>query len=132
MVAKLIVTTVLGLAVVFASRGIWRAIYRTFRATTIRKTASTSFVIVRCPIANDVDNAIGNEIGTRLETAFRAFAGKANTRPFHVMTFPLALSGDDGTKAYDAAIETAKRWLERTNGNILIWGKRVKGELRSG
>jgi hypothetical protein len=128
-VAALLVVTIIALASFLASRGLWRALRLKFRAATIQKTAGTSFVIVRCPIANDSNDAIGNEISGRLETAFRAFAGWGEAgRPFHVMEFPLPLSGDDGTKVYDRAIETAKRWLEKTNGNILIWGKRVKGE----
>jgi hypothetical protein len=129
-IAVLSATAIIAFVGVVGSRHIWRAIHRKFRAATIRKTSSTAFVIVRCPIANDSNEAIGNEIAARLETAFRAFAGwgAAGGRPFHVMGFPLALSGDEGTKEYDKAIETAKRWLERTDGDILIWGKRVKGE----
>jgi hypothetical protein len=129
-IAVLSATTIIGFIGFIGSRHVWRAIRRRFRAATIRKTSSAAFVIVRCPIANDSNEAIGNEIAARLETAFRAFAGWGETggRSFHVMSFPLALSGDEGTKTYDKAIETAKRWLERTDGDILIWGKRVKGE----
>ena len=129
-IAALSAAAILGFIGFIASRHVWRAIRRRFRAAIIRRTSSAAFVIVRCPIANDSSEAIGNEIAARLETAFRAFAGwgEAGGRPFHVMGFPLALSGDEGSKAYDKAIETAKRWLERTDGDILIWGKRVKGE----
>ena len=129
-IAALSAAAIIGSIGFVGSRRIWRAIRRRFRAATIRKASSAAFVIVRCPIANDSNEAVGNEIAARLETAFRAFAGWGETggRPFHVMSFPLALSGDEGTKAYDDAIETAKRWLDRTDGDILIWGKRVKGE----
>jgi hypothetical protein len=124
-VALLIVTAIVGL--VGARHRMWGAIHRRWCAATIRSAAGTAFVIVRCPIANDNGDSIGNEISARLETAFRSFAGwdDAAARPFEVMEFPLALPADEGTKAYDKGIETAKRWLEKTNGDILIWGKRV-------
>jgi hypothetical protein len=72
---------------------------------------------------------LGNEISIRLETAFRAFAGSnaVGERPFQVIEFPLQLPNDEGTESYDHAMETAKRWLEATNGDILIWGKYLKG-----
>jgi hypothetical protein len=129
-IAVLSATAIISFLGFIGSRHVWLATRRKFRAATIRKASSAAFVIVRCPIVNDSNDAIGNEIAARLETAFRAFAGwgEAGGRPFHVMSFPLALSGDEGTKAYDKAIETAKRWLEKTDGDILIWGKRIKGE----
>ncbi len=129
-IAALIVAGIIAFLGFLVSRTLWRAVQRRWRAATIRKASSNAFTIVRCPIANDTADAIGNEIDARLETAFRVFAGwpDSSKRPLHVMEFPLALPSDGGTKAHDRAVETAKRWLERTNGDILIWGKRVKGD----
>jgi len=132
-IAALIVAAIAALVGFLISRSLWRAVQRRWRAATIRKASGSAFVIVRCPIANDPTEAIGNEIDARLETAFRVFAGwpASNGRPFHVMKFPLALptgNRTDRTKAYDLAVTTAKSWLERTGGDILIWGQRLKGE----
>ncbi len=125
--AALIVAAILFVAGAIGSRSLWRAIRLRWRAATIRKATGNAFVIVRCPIANDINDEIGTEISARLEIEFRAFAGWGGTerRVFEVMEFPLQLTGDEGTKAYDRAIETAKHWLKKTNGEVLIWGKRV-------
>src|SRR6266849_3187101 len=113
-VALLIVAAIVGVVGFLARHRIWGVIRRRWRAATIRRAAGTAFVIVRCPIANDNADSIGNEIAARLETAFRSVAGwdDAAGRPFEIMEFPLALPTDEGTKAYDKGIETAKRWLE--------------------
>lgn len=128
-IAEVITAGIIGLLGFLASRRIWRSLRCQWRAATICKAASDAFTIIRCPIAHDPSGSIGNEISIRLETAFRAFAGWDATgeRPFQVMEFPLELPSDESTKSYDQAVETAKRWLERTNGDILIWGKHVKG-----
>lgn len=129
-VAALIAAAILAICGFIASRHIWRTIKCHWRAASIRKMADSAFTIVRCPITNDTSGAIGNEITFRLETAFRVFAGweAEEARPFQVIQFPLELPSDEGTKEHDRAVETAKVWLERTNGDILIWGKRLKGE----
>ena len=128
--AALIAAGVVAFVGIFASWHIWRTIRCHLRALAIRKTASDFFIIIRCPIINDDSGSIGNEISIRLETAFRAFAGwnQTSERPFHVMTLPAILPDDEGTEEHDKAIETAKRWLANTDGDILIWGKHIKGE----
>lgn len=128
--AALAAAAILGIVGFLASRRLWRTLRDRARAALIRKATDAAFTIIRCPIANDDAGTIGSEIGIRLETAFRAFAGwdGDKTRPFQVVQFPLKLPSDQSTRDYDRAVETAKRWLSKTNGDILIWGKRVKGE----
>ena len=130
-IAALVVLTVIGLASFSPVVACYTQIRRKFRAATIRKTASTSLRESFRPIAND-DSVEPSATRFRAvlndNSRFRRMGRGESGRPFHVMEFPLPLSGDEGTKAYDKAIETAKRWLERTNGDILIWGKRVKGK----
>jgi len=96
-----------------------------WRAAQLRRASTDAFTIIRCSIANDHSGSLGNEISIRLETAFRAFAD--SNRPFQVIEFPLQLPNDEGTESYDHAMKTAKRWLDATNGDILIWGKYLKG-----
>lgn len=45
-----------------------------------------------------------------------------------MQSFPLTLTGDENTAQYDRSLELAKRWLDKTNGDILIWGRRVRGD----
>lgn len=72
--AGLIVAMIVALIGVVMSRRIWTAVHRRWRAAIIRKIPTEAFVIVRCPILNDKDDAIGNEIAQRLETSFKVFA----------------------------------------------------------
>lgn len=126
----LIAAILVGFSSFLASGQLWRTIRNYLRARLIRKTTGLAFTIIRCPIENDNAGAIGSEIGVRLETAFRVFAGwnAEETRAFQVVQLPLNLPSGQSTKDYDKAVETAKRWLKRANGDILIWGRRVKGE----
>ena len=128
--AALIAAAILGFIGFLARKHLWRPIRNYWRAAVIRKTAGAVFTIIRCPIDNDDASAIGNEISIRLETAFHAFAGweSDETRPFQIVRFPLELPNDESTANYDKAVEIAKRWLEKANGDILIWGKRIKGD----
>lgn len=129
-IGALIVAGVFATIGIIVSRRMWLAIRLHLRAATIRKVSGKAFVIVECPIKNDKDNGIGNEIAARLETAFRAFSGWNDTdnRSFEVIAFPLSLPVDEGTRSYDRGIEIGKKWLDNTNGDILIWGKRTSGK----
>ncbi len=128
--AALIAAAILAFVGLLARKHLWRPLRNYWRASVIRKAAGAAFTIIHCPIANDDMGTIGYEISIRLETAFRAFAGweTDEARPFQVVKFPLELPNDESTTNYDKAVETAKRWLEKINGDVLIWGKRVKGD----
>ncbi len=126
-IAALIVSAIVFVVGVLASQTLWQAMHIRFRAATIRRAAGRGFVLVLCPIENDSNDAIGGEIAARIEEAFLAFSSlKGSRRAFEVLKFPLPLAGDDGTVAFDRSLRRAKHWLDRTNGDVLIWGQHVK------
>lgn len=125
--ASLAATVLVSVASLVVGPRVWRALQLRLRTARIRKAAGNGFVLVRCPIENDTDDAIGGEIAARIEEAFQSFAGPdEHRRPFEVISLPITIGGDEGSAGYEAALSKARKWLTKTNGDVLIWGRHIR------
>ena len=141
--ADIVFALMIGFFGLLVTQRAYSAIRKRIRAATIRKAAGNGFVLVRCAINNDENGTIAAEIDARLEEKFRALSGSEdNQHPFEVMSFPLSLPHETETKSAEKAKKLALKWLERTNGDMIIWGRyhskgtrgtiRIVGRTRSG
>lgn len=101
----------------------WKSIYRCLKARRIKKYKGLSFGVLVCDFQGDKSGNISRLVRNDLTSL--NFESQQNWKPFKVEHFPLSLSSlNDGAER--VSLEKAKRWLRKTEYDVIIWGEYIE------
>lgn len=102
-----------------------KKIWRYWRAFNLRRDANDSFCVVICDFVGPGNDGVQKLIAANVEVNYAAVADVST--PVSVVLFPLAINTGASEASRQKSLKTAIRWLEKTGGDVLIWGDAIDG-----